>query len=198
MKDVMLTSVPTMRDKALPAERLLAAATSLFAKHGIRAVGVDRILAEAGVARASLYQAYGSKDALIEAYLRHQDQRDREGYARARAKLTDPAERVLLSFELAAAAAKRRRFRGCLYLNAATEFPDQRHPVAGVVGEHRGWLREVWAGELHEVGARDTGRLLDRLTLLYDGGLAGSKASHSTGPILLARDMAADLLRDAV
>ncbi|NIH80965.1 TetR/AcrR family transcriptional regulator [Amycolatopsis viridis] len=186
----------TPRDRALPAERLLSAAATLFARDGIRAVGVDRLLAEAKVARASLYQTYGSKDALVVAYLRHQDEQDRSGYARASAGVTDPAARLLLVFDLAAKSARRRRFRGCLYLNAATEFPDARHPVIGVVHDHREWLRELWRSCLTELGVAAPGPLVDRLVVLYDGGLAGSKATRSTEPITLAREMAAQLIAE--
>jgi AcrR family transcriptional regulator len=182
------------RQNANPAERLLEAASRLFADEGIRAVGIDRLLAEAKVARASLYQNFGSKDALIAAYLRRQHAQDRDAYRRAVRHAATPADRVLVSFDLAAKAARRRHFRGCLYLNAATEFPDPGHPVAAAVAEHRAWLAEEWRAALITLGAPAPDALVDRLTILYDGGLAGSKATKSTTPIELARQMAATLL----
>ncbi|WP_063630055.1 TetR/AcrR family transcriptional regulator [Nocardia sp. BMG51109] len=189
--------MPTTHDRALPAERLLDAASDLFAREGIRAVGVDRILQQAKVARASLYQTYGSKDALIEAYLRRQDDHDRATYRRTAARTPDPAQRILLVFDLAAKAARRRDFRGCLYLNAATEFPDARHPVRSVVRDHRAWLDALWTAALTELGIPDPAARAAELAVLYDGGLAGSKATRSVAPILLAKDMAAAVLRTA-
>lgn len=181
-----------------PAERLLEAATALFAREGIRAVGVERIIEHADVARGSLYQSYGSKDGLIVAYLRHQDARDRGAYDRARHGLDDPLEEVLVAFDLAARSARRRGFRGCLYLNAATEFPDLRHPSSAVIREHREWLGSAWRRSVAALGAADPDAVVAELTLLYDGGLVGSKIAKSTAPIELAREMAARRLRSLV
>lgn len=184
----------TIRDRPLPAERLLDAASTLFASVGIRAVGIERILDEAGVARASLYQNYGSKDALVIAYLRRLDEHDRAGYERAAAGIADARERTLLVFDLAAKTAKRRRYRGCLYLNAATEFPHAQHPVTAAVRVHRRWLADLWTGTLGELGVASPAPTVSRLTVLYDGCLAGSKISKSVEPILLARTMAEEFL----
>lgn len=179
------------RNPPFPAERLLSAASALFAREGIRAVGIERILQRAGVARASLYQSYGSKDGLVVAYLRHQEERDRAAYNQARAGVRDPAERILLSFELAARGARKRGFRGCLYLNAATEFPDLKHPCSQVIRDHRHWLASVWRESVLKLGLPDPDAVVAELTVLYDGGLAGSKITKSTEPIELARRMAA-------
>ncbi|WP_271219717.1 TetR/AcrR family transcriptional regulator [Streptosporangium carneum] len=176
-----------------PAERLLETAGRLFPLQGIRAVGIDQILSEAGVAKASLYQAFGSKDALVVAYLERQDAADRAVYRAAVTGLADPVDRVLVSFDLAMAAARRRSYRGCLFLNAATEFPDPDHPVAEAVEAHRVWVRARWAEALAGRGAGRTD-LVERLQVLYDGGVAGTKASRSAAPIALAREMARELL----
>jgi AcrR family transcriptional regulator len=185
--------------RPLPAERLVTSAARLFDRHGIRAVGVDQLIADADVARASLYQNFGSKDGLVAAWLEEQDRLDREGYARTvRDMADDPAPRVQVLFDRAAAAARRRRFRGCLYLNAATEFPDPTHPVHAVVAAHREWLHTVLAATLRQAGATDPEQVAMRIHLLYDGGLAGSKAARSTDPIRLAGAMAADTLLAAL
>ncbi|UAL28525.1 TetR/AcrR family transcriptional regulator [Nocardioides rotundus] len=186
-----------MSDIAIrPAERLLDAADTLFVQQGIRAVGIDAVLRSAGVARASLYQTYGSKDGLVAAYLRRCDERDRAAYEAARADVGDPAEEILLVFDLAAANAPRHNFRGCLYLNVATEFPDHEHPVYAVIEAHRAWLASVWRSALERVGVSDPEGTLAELTVIYDGGLAGSKVARSTGPIESARKLARRCLRD--
>lgn len=190
----MLAVVSTMRDRPLPADRLLTAATALFAQEGIRAVGIDRIIEEASVAKASLYQHYGSKDALVAAYLRAQDERDRAAYRRAVADVGDPVERILIIFDLAARAAAERGFRGCLYLNALTEFPNQDHPAVEVVRTHRDWLVRLWTEALTELGVPDPAGLTARLVVLYDGGLTGSKVAYTPEPIMLARQMAVSLI----
>lgn len=177
-----------------PAQRLLEAAGTLFAREGIRAVGVDRVLAEAGVARASLYHAFGSKDALIAAYVDDQDRADRGKWGEATAALDSPVEKVLALFDLARAAAVRRSFRGCLYLNAATEFPDAEHPVRHAVARHRAWMRQMVVDQLAQGGVVDPEPVADRVTVLYDGAVAGSKFSRSTDPIDLGREMVESLV----
>ncbi|MED7925902.1 helix-turn-helix domain-containing protein [Nonomuraea sp. LP-02] len=184
-----MAALPSLR----PADRLLDAATRLFTLHGIRAVGIDQVIAAAGVAKSSLYQAFGSKEALVVAYLERQDAADRAAYRAAVTGVRDGVERVLTSFDLAIAGAGRRSYRGCLYLNAATEFPEPGHPVAEAVEAHRAWVRARWSEALGDRGPeRDS--LVARTQVLYDGGIAGVKCARSTAPIVLAREMAAGLL----
>lgn len=179
------------RGKPTPAQRLLDTATTLFARNGIRAVGIDRVLAEAGVARASLYSAYGSKDALVIAYLEHLDRRDRARWNEAVAAIGNPADRILAFFDLALAAAPERGFRGCQYANAATEFPDQTlEPVIA----HRRWMRDTLTDLLRACEAPDPAALARRIQLIYDGALSGSKLEHSVEPLRLGRAMAAELI----
>jgi AcrR family transcriptional regulator len=182
-----------------PAERLLAAAAKLFVRHGIRAVGIERLIAEAGVARASLYQSFGSKDELIAAYLDRQDALDRAAWQRAAADAgSDPVDRALLLFDLAEASARKRRYRGCLYLNAATEFPDPHHPATAAIARHREWVTDLLSELLVEAGVHDVAETAAAVQLLYDGALAGSKLSKSTAPIMRGRKMARRTIADAL
>ncbi len=114
----MQTAEADRARSARPADRLLAAATDLFGKYGIRAVGVDRILREADCAKASLYSAFGSKDALVIAYLTELDAADRNGYARVIEGVTDPVVKALTFFDLAQTKGLRHDFPG-LPLHAA-------------------------------------------------------------------------------
>lgn len=178
-------AAPTER----PADRLLRTAAKLFAAQGIRAVGIDQILREAGVAKASLYSTYGSKDALVLAYLADLDQADRNRWLQAAAQVADEVGKVLLFFHLAAGAAVARDFRGCLYANAATEFPGvEFEPVVA----HRRWLVETVAGLLAGAGASGPDELAAQIQVLYDGALVGSKIARSTEPIVRARAWAAE------
>lgn len=176
---------------ARPAQRLLATASKLFAGQGIRAVGIDQILRDAGVAKASLYSTYGSKDALVLAYLADLDHADRNRWAQATASITDPVQQILAFFDLAAGAAERRDFSGCLYANAATELPGTDLPP---VREHREWLRHTLDGLLRQAGVTDTTALVQQIQLLYDGALLGSKLERSTTPIITARELVATLI----
>lgn len=191
------TTAPPDRDTALatrvlaPSERLLRTAADLFATQGIRAVGIDQILREAGVAKASLYSSYGSKDALIVAYLEELDQRDRNRWNAAVAAQRNPKAKVLTFFDLATAAAKARNFRGCLYANAATEFPGTEwEPVR----RHREWFRATVTALLREAGISRPDNLTRQVQLLYDGALTASKIEKSVAPITLARKITRELI----
>ncbi len=201
VEDVATTTEPAARqrsprgDKPTPAQRLLDTATALFSRYGIRAVGIDRVLAEAGVARASLYQSYGSKDALVQAYLEHLDHRDRTRWDEAVADVPEPADKVLTFFDLALASAPTKGFRGCQYANAATEFPDRAlEPVVA----HRSWMLDTLTGLLRECGSTDPEGLARRIQLVYDGALSGSKFEHGLQPLRTGRSLAAELISDSL
>jgi len=183
---------PTPRvDATGPARRLLDTASNLFATQGIRAVGIDAILREAGVAKASLYSSYGSKDALVIAYLNELDQADRKRWETKTSGLHDPAQKLLVFFDLAAASARKRQFRGCLYVNAATEFPGGTlEPVRA----HRQWMRRQLVALLRDAGVDDAAVVAQRVQLIYDGALTASKLDRSTAPITLARQMVVELI----
>ncbi|MEV0669220.1 TetR/AcrR family transcriptional regulator [Mycobacterium sp. NPDC050441] len=173
-----------------PAQRLLSTAAELFASQGIRAVGIDQILREAGVAKASLYSSYGSKDALVLAYLTDLDHADRNRWEQAVAELDDPVRRILAFFDLASGSATRRNYRGCLYANAATEYPGvELEPVRA----HREWLRATLTALLEQAGVNSPAVLARHIQLLYDGALLGSKLERSTGPITVARALTEEL-----
>ncbi|BBZ40412.1 TetR/AcrR family transcriptional regulator [Mycobacterium conspicuum] len=194
-----MTTVPTARRGRAatnpvpdrPAERLLDTATKLFAYQGIRAVGIDLILREANVAKSSLYSSFGSKEALIVAYLKRLDQADRNRWNERTAELTDPVAKLLAFFDLAAAAARARDYRGCLYANAATEFPGAE---LAPVRAHRDWVRSTMTDLLRAAQTAQPSMLAGQIQILYDGGLVGSKIERSTKPVTAARTLAERLI----
>ncbi|MHD0194945.1 TetR/AcrR family transcriptional regulator [Corynebacterium diphtheriae] len=86
------------RNRPSPRQRLLDGATQLFTTEGIRVIGIDRILREADVAKASLYSLFGSKDALVIAYLQNLDEKWREQYYERTAEMGSPSEKILAFF----------------------------------------------------------------------------------------------------
>lgn len=188
------TATAALADKARsarPADRLLAAATDLFGKYGIRAVGVDRILREADCAKASLYSAYGSKDALVIAYLTELDLADRNRFTQAVAGLTDPIAKALMFFDLAHTKGLRHDFPGCLYTSAASEFPGVRFEP---IDDHRRWVRSTLSGLIKPAGIRRPAPLARHIQLLYDGALVASKVEQSVEPIRFGRRLAEDAI----
>jgi AcrR family transcriptional regulator len=193
-KDRVATALADEAGSARPADRLLAAATDLFGKHGIRAVGIDRILREADCAKASLYSSFGSKDALVIAYLTELDVADRNRFAQAIESVTDPVARVLMFFDLAHAKGLRHDYPGCLYSSAASEFPGVRFEP---IDEHRRWVRATLSGLLKTAGVRRPASLARQIQLLYDGALVASKVEQSVEPIRFGRGLAEDAIVSA-
>jgi AcrR family transcriptional regulator len=179
------------RRSTSPADRLLEVATKLFGTHGIRAVGIERILRESGCAKASLYDLYGSKAALVLAYLTALDRADRLRWETATDTLTDPVDKALAFFDLAIASGPRCDFPGCRYANVATEFPGERFEP---IDAHREWVRVRLIELMTAADAARPDQTARQLQLLYDGALAGSKLEQSVEPIRLGRQLAAEVI----
>lgn len=156
-------------------ERILTVACDLFYRDGIRAVGIDRIIAEAGVAKASLYANFKSKDELIVAYLTSLCEIWQAEVDAELARIEDPAGRIRRLFELVAEDFDDSAFRGCPFGNAAAEYPDSAHPSRRVTDDYRSWLRQRLT-ELAEVADLEDPRgVATVLVLLYDGACVSAK-----------------------
>ena len=119
-------------------DRLLAAANELFYQEGIHTVGIERVLERAGVAKASLYSTFGSKDELVRAYLLARHER-RQARINARiARHESPREKILAIFDLVAELAAEPNFRGCAFVRASSEGPAGESKVAQVCADTRG------------------------------------------------------------
>lgn len=154
------------------AQRVLDAASRLFYAKGIHAIGVDAIAAEAGVTKKTLYDRFGSKDALVAAYLRARDRQWRAflcGYVAERGD--DPARQLLDAFDALAAWSAEHSPRGCSFVNAHAELPDPRHDGHRAIVEQKRWMTGFFAERARAAGLRDPGSVADDLMLLYDGAL---------------------------
>jgi AcrR family transcriptional regulator len=179
-------------------ERILDAASDLFYRQGIRAVGVDMVVSHAGVAKASLYHHFRTKDELAAAVLRRRDERWRRWLLEfVEASGTNPERRVLAVFDALRTWFASDEFRGCGFINAAAEFPVTEHPVRIAAREHKhavlADLRELVA----QAGVRDPKRLARRLFLLMEGAIVTAYIEDATWPAADAKAAAAVQLRDA-
>src|ERR1700712_1525754 len=104
-------------------ERLLTAADELFYEEGIHSVGIDRIIERAGVAKASLYNTFGSKDELVRGYLQSRHEARQARLTTKLARYDDPRDRLLGVFDVMDELFAEPRFRGCAFLNASAEAP---------------------------------------------------------------------------
>jgi AcrR family transcriptional regulator len=173
--------------------RLLAAANELFYAEGVQSVGVDRVIERAGVARASLYNTFGSKEALVRAYLeaRHAGTVDRLTGAVEQA--SDPRARLLAVFESQGALFAESGFRGCAFVTASAEAP-RGGSVEQATDEYRAELRALFTRLAREAGAQDPEALGVQLQLIYDGAGLAARMDRSPEVAGASRAAAAALL----
>lgn len=181
-----------------PRERLLASATRLFISEGIRVIGIDRILKEADVAKASLYSLYGSKDALVLAYVRELDRAWRAEWEQRTHVLDDPEDKVLAFFDQCADELQRDNYRGSHFQNAASEYPrpetESEQAIIDAVLEHRRWCHRTIADELTKRNGYPSGTQANEILVFLDGGVAGSRLTRSLEPLTTARMLAQQML----
>ncbi|MFC7401624.1 TetR/AcrR family transcriptional regulator [Citricoccus sp. GCM10030269] len=171
--------------------RILTAASTLFYEQGIHAVGVDTIAAESGVTKRTLYDRFGSKEALVTSYLR---QRHDQWWARCQQRLeTAEAPRALTLFDSYLADVPLSG-RGCAFLNAAAELPED-HPGYEVIRSHKQFVRARLAELIAEDGeSTQPERLAEHLFLLLEGAVAHRGIDGTAERLQRARAMAEDLL----
>jgi AcrR family transcriptional regulator len=152
--------------------RILETAARLFYAEGVHAVGIDRIIAEAGVAKATFYHHFPSKDELVRAYLQEQSRQQRA--TAAALPPAAPREMLLAIFDAVGELGREPGYRGCPFVNAAAEYPDPTHPVRQTIADHRRWFRGLLREQLAAAGHPDAERTADLLVALKDGLLVGA------------------------
>lgn len=178
-----------------PRERILDAASAAFYRRGIRAVGVDGVIADAGVAKATLYRHFPSKDALVQAFLERRDRRWRAWFEEAVDRLApDPAARPLAVFDALGEWFASDDFRGCAFINAAVEITDPAHPARAAVRDHEERLAEHLLNLCREAGLDDPEGASAALFLLVEGAIVCALVEGTDAPARRARAAAERLL----
>ncbi len=197
MLDDATESAPTAR----PSEarnRILDTANRLFYAQGVRAVGVDTLIAKSGVAKATFYKHFPSKDDLVLAYLDAVDKAwTGQLHAAAAAAGLDPADQLVGLFDALTSACERDGYRGCGFINTAAEStPGSPAHVRTIAHKHavRAWITDVAT----RAGAPDPAALARSLTLLLDGGLAAGALDADPLTALAARDTARGIVDAAL
>jgi AcrR family transcriptional regulator len=175
-------------------ERLLAAASELFYAEGVHTVGIDRVIEQAGVAKASLYNTFGSKDELVRAYLEGRRARTAGHITRALDRYRTPRDRLLGVFDAQAELFLEPGYTGCAFVSASAESPSE--VVEKATANYRGWIRDLFTGLAREAGVPDAEGLGRRLHLLYDGANLSARLDHDPSSAMAAR-AAAEALLDA-
>lgn len=184
------TIEPTIAAKPRAADRILSTARDLFYRLGIRAVGVDEIVAKAGVTKPSLYRSFASKDELAASYMRDYDADfwRRFETALATRPADDPRGQVLAFLTGVGERAQRDDYRGCGMTNAAVEFPERDNPARRVSEANKIELRRRLTELAARMGVSDPETLGDGLLLLIEGAYVSGQLFGKGGP---ARSLAA-------
>lgn len=178
-------------------ERLLTAATELFYAEGVHTVGIDRVLERAGVAKATLYNTFGSKDELVRAYLEGRHEATRARMARElQARYATPAEKLVGVFEVQSGSFTEPGFRGCAFVGASAEAAPGSS-VERAADDYRAWVQSLFLDLAREAGARDPQLLAQQLKLLYDGAGIGAWMDRDPGVATAARTVATALVAAA-
>jgi AcrR family transcriptional regulator len=154
-------------------ERLVGTVAELFYREGVRAVGIDMVAARSGVSKSSLYRTFESKDTLIAAFAEEQNRRYWQWWdGIVDAHAGPPRMKIEALFKALTAQISNPQFRGCPFINLATEIPDKQHPGTVIACSNKQEVRRRLAVLSRDLGARDPRRLAERLALIIDGAYA--------------------------
>ena len=177
-------------------DHLMATAWRLFYRDGLRAVGIDTILAEAGVAKMTLYNHFSSKEELIIAILEKRDVEFRASLmAQVDAAGPAPEKRLLAVFDWLEAWFGSDNFKGCVFIRAVSEYPDPSHPIHQTAWRHKVAVKAALTDLCAAAGAQDPATLAESLSLLIDGAIVTAHATQSTAPARSAAATASALLK---
>ncbi|MBT2475760.1 TetR/AcrR family transcriptional regulator [Microbacterium sp. ISL-103] len=193
----MTQPVPELAPLTPGGRRVLDAASHLFYERGIHAVGVDTIAEAAGVTKKTLYDRFGSKEALVVSYLQHRDARWREHVAAQLALVPTPGpDRILAIFDAAVSWSDENSPKGCSAINARAEIGDGNddHPVFPEVSRQKVWLLDLFADLCSEAQITDPRAMAQAMMLLYEGAIVTVGMATFAEPFQTARAWAAALL----
>jgi AcrR family transcriptional regulator len=179
-------------------DQLLETAWQLFYRDGYHATGIDRILADAGVAKMTLYKHFRSKEELILAVLEKRSDQFCESFSRfIRAKKRAPERQLLAAFDWLITWVSSKEFRGCFFQKAMAEYQDLHDPIHQAALAHKA----AFYGEIRrlvmEARLPNGKALADQLTLLVEGAIVYSQATGSPLPAVQAREAAWSLIKNA-
>jgi AcrR family transcriptional regulator len=161
-------------------DRLVATASELFYREGVRAVGIQRVIEEAGIAKASLYAHFASKDELVAACI---DQRISAWRAHVETHLLgstlDARGKLLALFDLQVEWIRNPEFRGCPLQSVSAEIAAPDHPAKRILTGHRQWLRDLVTTLVTEAGLQPVADVVGALIVLYDGASASALVDGS-------------------
>jgi AcrR family transcriptional regulator len=186
------------RETSEARQRILETADRLFYAEGVRAVGIDRIIAEAEVAKMSLYKHFPSKDDLILAVLQYREGKILEFFGTAMERHGKRTKDKLRAFFAALKDwFESPGFRGCAFQNAAVELADPAHAGTKFVREHKRRFQAFLAGLVEEAVGQGAGKVAPAVGLLVEGAIVTAVIQGSPAAVDVARDAALKLVAEA-
>jgi AcrR family transcriptional regulator len=192
-----MTPTAISSDRLPARERLLAAADELFYGEGVHTVGIDRVIERAGVAKATLYSSFGSKEGLIREYLLRRHLARKERMLSRLATFDTPRERILGVYEVLGESFALPGYHGCAFVNASAE-SRPGSAVEEVSDQARAWIRSLFVELGAEAGAADPEGLARQLQMLYDGAAVAARMDRDLDAARAAQATAAILLDTAI
>jgi AcrR family transcriptional regulator len=184
-----MAAPPTARRK------LLDTAADLFYREGIETTGVDRLSAEAGVSKRSLYQHFAGKDALVAAALADHGQAILDRYIPVDDSEAPAGQKILDVFDALSRWSKAPDFRGCPFVNVATELADPHHPARAVARDYKLRLERYFVRQARAGGVQNPNVLAEQLLMLFDGAIC--QATIKSAPVPNSARTAVEILLDA-
>ncbi len=194
----MSTETSAMPGSAKRGE-LMATAWKLFYRDGYRAVGIDTLLAEAGVAKKTLYHHFASKEALIIAVLQERSRRLLAGMDEAIAGAgRSPAKRMAAIFGELERWFESEEFKGCAFIRALSEYPEPEHPIHQAAWAHKRAVRARIAAIAVDAGVKAADAFANAVGFIFDGAIVTAHATGDAKTAETAKKAALELLAGAV
>ncbi len=180
-------------------DQLIDTALELFNRDGYRATGIDKILAESGVAKMTLYNHFGSKDELILAALERRDARWRDWFRHAVERRAEtPRGRLLAVFDALEEWFAQADFQGCMFMRAASEFCACDDPIHAASAEHQRLLLAGLRDLAAAAGAKRPAKLAREILLLVMGAIVATQVNGPVDAGKAAKKAAAVLIEEAL
>jgi AcrR family transcriptional regulator len=176
-------------------EHILNIASDLFNKQGIRATGVDQVVAESQIAKMTLYNHYESKDELVLAYLLRQDEKWRTWFSFSVNKLSiTPKGKLLAIFDVLGQWFQEPDFNGCAFIKTASEFADHSHPYNEAAQKYKSYLKDFIKDLVHQSNVKNEEDLANGIYLLVEGAITIAMLQSDQSVALHARKIAEVLI----
>lgn len=171
--------------------RIVDTASRLFYTQGYNSTGINQVIREAGVAKASLYQHFPSKEDLLAEYLKVTSVSTNDVLQSVIDKYSSPRERILGLFDFLLKLTKQTEFQGCNFLNVAAEIPKDNQKVRALIKKQKNFIRKMFTDLLKPLGKED---LADELYILFDAALVSSKVYGEVWPVKTTRSIVEKLI----